>query len=195
MKLDLTLILTYLLTMITPKPSLSNVDLLIIGGGPAGLSAALMFSRLGRPTLVYDSGLYRNQMSPIAHTILGNEGIDPAVYRRKARAEIEQGYDLTKFVNGKITRLVKGSGGFEAEDEAGNKVQAKQVILATGVADVLPSIPGMLFGTSQESKLIIQDSKMPGVAALSIASTATVLRPVINPSASSSPARMPISIP
>lgn len=120
-----------------------QVDLLIIGGGPAGLSAALMFSRLRRPTLVYDSGVYRNAQSPIAHTILGNEAVDPAAYRRKARKEIEDGYEWTNFVDGTITKLNKVEKGFEAEDAQGRRISAKKVVFATGIRDVLPSIPGM----------------------------------------------------
>lgn len=134
-------LLNNLFTMSAPKTP-THVDLLIVGGGPAGLSAALMFSRLQRPTLVYDSGLYRNSQSPIAHTIFGNEGIDPAAYRQKARSEIQKGYEWTKFVDGKIVKLVKSEGGFEAEDEKGSKVLAKRVILATGVRDILPPISG-----------------------------------------------------
>lgn len=124
-----------------------KVDLLIIGSGPAGLSAALFFSRLKRSALVYDSGLYRNAGVKVAHTILGHEGVDPAEYRRKARREIEDGYPWITFKDIKITDLsrvtAEGRSGFKAVDAGGEEVFARKVILATGIQDHLLPIPGM----------------------------------------------------
>ncbi len=130
--------------MSTPLPM--ELDLLIIGAGPAGLSTALTFSRLRRSCLVYDSGLYRNGNSPVSHTVPGFDGSDPAVWRKKARKEIEVGYgEWTRFKEARVTGLKKLDNGevFESVDDTGEVIRARKVVLATGITDNLPPIPGM----------------------------------------------------
>lgn len=127
---------------------ITKVDLLVVGGGPAGLSAALFFSRLRRPTLVYDSGMYRNAGVQVAHTILGNEGVNPDEYRRKARREIEGGYKWTTFRDDKVISIERSGSMFTAKDTQGREVHARKVILATGIKDILQSIPGECHGSS-----------------------------------------------
>ena len=127
--------------------STTSTDLLIIGGGPAGLSTATFFARVNRPFILYDSQLYRNAQSPEAHTIMGYEGISPAQYRSKIQMELcslygKGGLGNGVFKNGKIVSLQKTDKGFEAVDEEGNTVKARKVVLATGIKDVLPPIPG-----------------------------------------------------
>ena len=127
--------------------STTSTDLLIIGGGPAGLSTATFFARVNRPFILYDSQLYRNAQSPEAHTIMGYEGISPAEYRSKIQMELcslygKGGLGNGVFKNGKIVSLQKTDKGFEAVDEEGNTVKARKVVLATGIKDVLPPIPG-----------------------------------------------------
>lgn len=129
--------------MAAAAPTLT--DLLVIGGGPAGLSAATMFARTLRPAVLYDSGVYRNAPAKESHTIPGFDGADPAAYRTKA------GADLAKYANvevrrGKIVALVREKNehgdGFKATDDAGRVLAARKVVLATGVKDNLPDIPG-----------------------------------------------------
>jgi len=133
---------------------ITSTDLLIIGAGPAGLSAALLFARLGRPCVVYDSGSYRNETSPVTHTIPAFDGADPRDYRVTARKQMEV-YDWVKFRDDKVVELSKlgqekdeAGGGilgntlFECVDNGGNKVRARKVIIATGIKDNLPGIPG-----------------------------------------------------
>lgn len=124
--------------------STTKIDLLIIGGGPAGLSAAITFSRLRRSCVIYDSGDYRNASASHSHTILGFEGQDPADYRAKVRSELLRDYNATTtFRNGQIVSLVKVGEDFEAKDAEGNTLKARKVILATGLKDHLPDIAGM----------------------------------------------------
>ncbi|KIR98032.1 thioredoxin reductase GliT [Cryptococcus deuterogattii 2001/935-1] len=124
--------------------STTQTDLLIIGGGPAGLSAAITFSRLRRPCVIYDSGNYRNASASHSHTILGFEGQDPADFRAKVRSELLRDYSTTTtFRNGQIVSLVKTGEEFEAKDAEGNTLKARKVILATGLKDHLPDILGV----------------------------------------------------
>jgi len=128
--------------------SITQTDLLIIGGGPAGLSTATFFARLNRPFTIYDSQLYRNANSPESHTIMAYDGISPAEYRSKIQEELASlygkgGLGNGVFRNGKIVSLEKVDGRFEAIDDDGNKVSARKVVLATGLKDILPPIPGM----------------------------------------------------
>ena len=131
-------------------------DLLIVGAGPAGLACANMFARLRRPCTIYDSGLYRNASSPSAHTLLTHEGIDPAQYRTAAWEEL----GMYPWVTRKFGRIVAldpkvavgreahtgdDGSGFVAKDDAGGVVEARKVVLATGLKDILPPIPGQRF--------------------------------------------------
>ena len=65
-----------------------HFDTIVIGGGAAGLSAALMLGRSRRKTLVVDSGLPRNRFAAHMHGALGHEGIDPAELLRKGREKL-----------------------------------------------------------------------------------------------------------
>jgi len=166
--------------------STTQTDLLIIGGGPAGLSAATFFARVNRPFIVYDSQLYRNSQSPESHTIMGYERISPAEYRSKIQMELcslygKGGLDNGVFKNGKIASLEKVDGGFEAVDEDGNKVRARKVVLATGIKDILPPIPGKCpFPVLCRNEPDWQDYKKHGVNELSTASFATVPKLTLN---------------
>lgn len=128
-------------------PATKTTDLVIIGGGPAGLAAALTFARIKRPAIVYDSGLYRNAKTNSSHTIPGFDGQDPMVYKAKVRADIEKSYGWIEFRDEKVTTVRRTGKGFEVESPSG-KVSARKVVIATGIQDNLPAIPGKspLFG-------------------------------------------------
>jgi thioredoxin reductase len=144
-----TIVFTTLLAQLTRRTmgatSPIMTDLAIIGGGPAGLAAALMFARLKRPAVVYDSKLYRNADTNSSHTIPGFDGQDPMVYKAKVRADIERDYgEWVKFKDVKVVNVKKNQQGkrFELEDVEGDKMSARKVIIASGIQDNLPAIPG-----------------------------------------------------
>ncbi len=116
-------------------------DAIIIGGGPAGLQAALTLGRMHRRTLLLDSGAYRNGTVRHAHNLLTNDGRDPAEIRRIARAEIAA-YDAVEIRDATVTGVERrGEALIVTVDDA--ELDTHAVILATGVADALPPIPGL----------------------------------------------------
>lgn len=121
-----------------------SVDVLIVGGGPSGMAAALCLSRNCYTSAVFDSGVYRNAEVPRLHMFPTWDHKDPKEYRDAARAELQERYsDFVQFVPRKVVDLEKtGDGGFQAEDATGEKWVGKKVILCVGVKDVLPNIPG-----------------------------------------------------
>ena len=127
----------------------SDYEVLIIGGGPAGLGAAMALGRLRRSVLVCDDFRPRNLAAAHMHNFAGNEGLSPLEWRKKARQDVEQ-YDTVKFFEGAVTSVVKIPAGFEATLSSKSSVTVKKVILAYGVQDRLPPIPGMqeLWGKS-----------------------------------------------
>ena len=120
------------------------VDVLVVGSGPAGLSAALMLSRAVYQVVIFDSGVYRNALSYHMHVMPTWDHSDPAKYREAACAELKARYsEIVTFVDYKVTSLRKGSdGGFVAIDATGKTWTGKKVILATGNKDVFPKIEG-----------------------------------------------------
>lgn len=116
-------------------------DAIIIGGGPAGLQAALTLGRMHRRTLLLDSGDYRNGTVRHAHNLLTNDGRDPAELRRIGRDEIAA-YPDVEIRDAAASAVAR-------EDDAltvtvgAERLRAHAVILATGVADQLPDIPGL----------------------------------------------------
>jgi len=123
-------------------------DVIVVGGGPAGLSAALVLGRACRSVLVCDSGKGRNAPAEGVHGFLGQDGTPPAELRRVGREQLRP-YDVT-IHDGKIVDARKAEGGFEVVLEGGRAVSCRKLILATGVTDVLPEIPGLseLWGKS-----------------------------------------------
>jgi thioredoxin reductase len=124
-------------------------DTLIIGGGPAGLSAALVLGRCVRRVLVLDSGRYRNARSSALHCYLGHDGIVPLALRDQSREQLKR-YDKITLLPATVTTVSRCKAGFSAVLDDGQKVVARTVLFATGVVDELPKIPGLheLFGRS-----------------------------------------------
>lgn len=123
-------------------------DALIVGAGPAGLSAALALGRVNRSALVFDSGVYRNDGAAAMHTVLSRDGTAPDDYRRIARQQIEDKYKHIAFRAQTVVQLAKtdidqqGYQGFQATDDASQSFRGRRLVLATGTQDVLPDIPG-----------------------------------------------------
>lgn len=116
-------------------------DAIIIGGGPAGLQAALTLGRMHRRTLLLDSGEYRNGTVRHAHNLLTHDGRDPAELRRIARAEIAA-YDTVETTDAAVSDISAGDGVVRVVAD-GREHRSTAVILATGVVDDLPPIPGL----------------------------------------------------
>ena len=117
-------------------------DVLIAGGGPAGLSAALLLGRSLRAVLVCDGGEPRNAASPAAHSFLTRDGTPPLELRRIGREQLAE-YPSVELADAEILEVDSADGRFEATLGDGRHVAARKVILATGVRDELPAIEGL----------------------------------------------------
>lgn len=120
----------------------SLLDALIIGGGSAGLSLANYLGRQLFNAVVFDSGVYRNAPASHMHNVLGFDHQNPENLRAKARQDLER-YDTIRVEKTAIESVRKaGDGMFEATDANGKTWRAKKLVLATGVKDISPGIPG-----------------------------------------------------
>lgn len=116
----------------------------IIGGGPAGLAAALTLARAMQETVLFDSpAAPRNSVSRHISAVLAREGMTPGALRETGRAEIAR-YGRTRFVDDTVISL-DGSvaEGFTVRTNGGRSAHAGAVILATGMRDLFPPIPGL----------------------------------------------------
>lgn len=117
-------------------------DVLIAGGGPAGLSAALMLGRCRRRVLVCDAGPKRNQATRALHGFLSRDGMAPAALLREARAQL-RAYPAVRLRRARVLALRPRDGRFEARLSDGRAVTTRRVLLATGVVDDLPPWRGL----------------------------------------------------
>lgn len=116
-------------------------DAIVIGGGPAGLQAALTIGRMHRQVLLLDSGEYRNATVEHAHNLVTNDGRDPAELRAIARAELST-YPTVE-VRDAVVESVSGVLGDFRVGLADGTERARRVVLATGMRDELPAVPGL----------------------------------------------------
>lgn len=117
-------------------------DVMIVGGSFAGMSAALQVARARQKVLVVDAGIRRNRFTHAAHGFLGSDGRDPADLARKGRAEV-LAYPTVTWVDGTVEQARGERDAFTLVLGSGEQHTGKRVILALGVADELPDIPGL----------------------------------------------------
>ena len=124
--------------------------MIIVGAGPAGLSAALILGRCRRRVLVCDNGRPRNAASHALHGYLTRDGIDPREFRATGRQELKC-YDTVELRDVAATDARCEPGGeFQVTLADGGVVRSKKLLVATGVCDNVPDIPGIdeMYGRS-----------------------------------------------
>jgi len=121
---------------------MTDYDVIIIGGGAAGLSAALVLSRARRRVLVVDAGQPRNAPASHLHGYLSRDGMPPAELLAEGRREV-LGYGGT-IVEGTVNELVGSApSGFTALVSGGDRLTARRLLVTTGLRDELPDVPGL----------------------------------------------------
>lgn len=119
----------------------SNYDVIIVGGGAAGLASAVSLARARRRVLVVDAGNPRNAPASHAHNYLGLEGIPPLELLQKGRDEATSyGAEIRE---GTVTDISGSSGAFAVTLGGGTQFDARRLLITTGLTDELPDIPGL----------------------------------------------------
>jgi thioredoxin reductase len=124
-------------------------DVIVVGGGPAGLAAALTLGRARRTSLVLDSGEYRNATASHAHNLFTRDGTPPDRLRELGREEVAA-YPTVDLLAATAEDARRTDAGFEVRLADGSIRTGRRLLLATGLADELPDIDGLaeLWGTS-----------------------------------------------
>ena len=119
-----------------------RADVVVVGGGPAGLAAAIALGRSRRSVVLVDAGQPRNAAADGAHNVLGQEGVAPRELLARGRAEA--GTYGVRIVTGLVTGASGALDAFTVEvDDGAAQVRARRVVLATGLVDDLPTLPGI----------------------------------------------------
>lgn len=117
-------------------------DVIIAGGGVAGLSAALVLGRCRRSVLVIDDNNPRNAVTHGLHGFLTRDGIDPMEFRRTGREQLAE-YRLVEMRTGTVTDARSVDSGFEVTINEDQKARSRKMLIATGLIDDLPPIPNI----------------------------------------------------
>ncbi|AZS15396.1 NAD(P)/FAD-dependent oxidoreductase [Paenibacillus lutimineralis] len=121
---------------------MNKVDVAIIGGGPAGLSAGLMLGRARKQTIVIDEGRPRNAVTREAHGFLTRDGISPSEFRRIAKEQLRV-YPSVSQAEDTVVSISGEDGYFLLETATGKKIASKKLLFAGGMKDRKLGIPGL----------------------------------------------------
>ncbi|MFI9404831.1 NAD(P)/FAD-dependent oxidoreductase [Nocardia sp. NPDC052316] len=116
-------------------------DVVVVGGGAAGLSGALMLGRARRSVVVIDAGAPRNTPATGVHGLLAREGMAPGELLERGRAEV-RAYG-GQVVTGAVTAVDRVDDGFTVTLADGRTVRARRLMVTTGLVDELPEVPGL----------------------------------------------------
>jgi thioredoxin reductase len=124
-------------------------DIVIVGGGAAGLSAALMLGRCRRSVLVCDSSSQRNLVAEKMYGFLTRDGVSPEDFLSLARRDLKS-YPSVVLAGVQVVDVIPVAEHFYVKLQGAVSVRARKLLLATGIVDELPAIPGIdtFFGTS-----------------------------------------------
>lgn len=116
-------------------------DVVVVGGGAAGLSGALTLARARRSVLVIDAGEPRNAPAAGVHGFLTRDGMAPAELLNAGRAEVRGYGGIVR--SGQVTSAARGDDGFVVTLDDASSVRTRRLLVATGLTDELPDIPGI----------------------------------------------------
>lgn len=120
----------------------ADFDVVIVGGGFAGTAAAINLARARRKVCIVDEGKPRNRSSAHMHGVLGSDGVRPTILLERGHAEFATYGGVV--VQDRVESLVRSAGGnWVAEVASGKSMTASQVLVATGITDSLPEVPGL----------------------------------------------------
>lgn len=117
------------------------VEVVIVGGGPAGLSAALLLGRCRREVIVYDDGTYRNVHARQMHGFLSRDRSSPRELRQLAHADVER-YPSVSIIPRTVADARQVGDRFAVITKAGDELECEALLLATGFRDTQPAIAG-----------------------------------------------------
>lgn len=120
---------------------MDDCDVVVVGGGAAGLSGALMLARARRQVVVVDAGAPRNSPAEAVHGLLGHDGVAPAQLLERGRDEVRRygGHVVT----GQVTAVGRVGEGFTVALADGRAVRARRLLVTTGLVDELPDVSGV----------------------------------------------------
>lgn len=119
-----------------------ELECAIVGGGPAGLGAALVLGRARRRVAVFDAGKPRNAVARHTHGFLTRDGASPGELRQWAWQDIA-GYNTVRHIRLEVVAVRRFGRGFELLTERGAVYYARKLLLATGLSEALPAVPGI----------------------------------------------------
>lgn len=118
-----------------------QVEVIIVGGSYSGMAAGLALGRALRNVLIIDNGQPCNRQTPHSHNFLTQDGKTPTEIASLARSQVSS-YESVSWLDAMVTTSIKTANGFDVQLLSGEYYSARKLVLATGIKDIMPDIPG-----------------------------------------------------